>query len=82
MVVRWVGDGERGPVGPGLCQSCPDLGCESNTMKCDVQGDVEKRFLFSTLGYETKKVSILVVRVCDQEHGPIIQRNCHDSRGL
>ena len=79
MLVRWVGNRERGP-----CQSCLDLGCKSDTTKCDVQGDVEKHFLFSTLEtkLETKKVCILIVQVCDQERGPVVQRNCHDGQGL
>ena len=84
MLVRWVGDREHGPIGPGLCQSCLDLGCKSDTMKCDVQGDVKKHFLFSMLEtkLETKKVCILVVWVCDQQRGPVIQRNYHNGQGL
>ena len=56
-----VSDGQRGPVRPGLCQTCPDLGSESDTTKCNV----EKHFLFSTLGYETQKVCVFVVRLCN-----------------
>ena len=54
-----VSNGQRGPIGPGLCQTCPDLGSESNTC------DVKKHFLFSTLCYGTQKVCVFVVRLCN-----------------